>query len=144
VIPHQQIHHGSIEERAFMRTRSLFTALACTAVLAGASAESAFADSTATPTAAPSSAPTTDSRPATAAPSAVATPTTAGGAQTPAPPRLTPPKQQITAVPWGAPNTGVPSGTSDGNGEAEAAAAALVALLGGAGVVARRKLKGRV
>jgi hypothetical protein len=52
---------------------------------------------------------------------------------------------QITAVPSGAPNTGVPSGGSDGHGEAAAVGASLVALVGGSGTLAlrRRKLKGR-
>lgn len=125
-----------------MRTRSLFTVLACTAVLAGASAETAaFADSSPTP-----STPSTPSHPPateTAAPGALPTPVPShvSNVATPVPSTS---GHQITAVPSGAPNTGVPSPKSDGHGEAEALGASLLVLLGGSGsVVARRKLKGR-
>ena len=145
-----------------MRTRSLLTVLACTAVLTGAAAESAFADSTsgqptaapttdaaaATPTAVPS-VPSTPPGPPTAVttrpspvPSSSTRPSTLG---TPPPPMPSVPgDSQITAVPSGAPNTGVAAAASDGHGEAAVAGASLAVLLGGSGTLAlRRKLKGR-
>lgn len=127
-----------------MRTRSLFTVLAFATVLAGAGAETAFADggsgqpstsASAPPTTAPrtpSSAPTTNppTEDRTAAPSA-------------APSTTSPQGGQIRAVPSGAPNTGVPA-SSNGHGEAAAIGASLAVLLAGSGtVVVRRRLKGR-
>jgi hypothetical protein len=123
-----------------MRTRSLLTTLAGTFLLAGAGAGTAFASdaapsqpsavpSTPAASAVPSAAPTT-SVPAVRVPGALPSTSMSSG--------------QIRVVPSGAPNTGVPATASNGHGEAEAAGAALLVLLGGSGTVLyRRKRTGR-
>ncbi|WP_344654806.1 sortase-dependent protein [Catenulispora subtropica] len=136
-----------------MRTRRLLTTLACSVVLAGAGAETAFADSTPTtqptttsPTTAPPpppSAPTSSSTAPSAVPSPVASrPTTpsAPGAMPP-PPSLAG-GRQIPAVPSGAPNTGVPTVRSDHQNETAVVGGSLVLLVGGTGtLVLRRRRK---
>jgi len=132
-----------------MRTRSLFTVLAFATVLAGAGAESAFADGgSGQPSASASAPPTTAPSGPSAAPSAGATstaPTTDRSAEPSAAPSTTSPQGgQIRAVPSGAPNTGVPAASSNGHGEAAAIGGSLAVLLASSGtVVARRRLKGR-
>lgn len=137
-----------------MRTRSLFTVLAFATVLAGAGAETAFADGgSGQPTAAPSTPSTSTATPVpsrdasgpSAAPSsATATAPATDRSAVPSPAPTTDARgNQITAVPSGAPNTGVPA-PSNNHGETAAIGASLAALAGGSGAVAfRRKLKGR-
>ncbi|MEY9862894.1 hypothetical protein ABH935_008542 [Catenulispora sp. GAS73] len=131
-----------------MRTRSLFTVLAFATVLAGAGAESAFADGgSGQPSASASTPPTTAPSTRAAAPTAVPSypPTTDRSAEPSAAPSTTSPQGgQIRAVPSGAPNTGVPTASSNGHGAEAAIGGSLAVLLGGTGtVVARRRLKGR-
>ncbi|MEY9932679.1 hypothetical protein ABH926_007330 [Catenulispora sp. GP43] len=134
-----------------MRTR-LFTTVACTMVLAGTGAGTAFAsDTSSQPTTAPSTAASPSQVPIPAASSAPsAAPTTmpsarpSAGAVPTTPPAPSRGGNQVGAVPSGAPNTGVPSDTSHGPGQAEAAGAGLALLLGGAGgVMLRRRNKAR-
>jgi hypothetical protein len=125
----------------------LLTTLACAAVLVGAGAETAFADSgavgqpvasppTTSPTSRPSPIPSVEASP-------TARPTAGSGPAAPPAPTMGD-GRQISVVPSGAPNTGVPPVASDGHGQAAAVGASLVALLGGSGtLVLRRRLKGR-
>ena len=130
-----------------MRTRSLFTVLAFATVLAGAGAESAFADGgSGQPSASASTPPTTAPSGPSSAPTAVpsAPPTVDRSAAPSAAPTTSPQGGQIRAVPSGAPNTGVPTTSSNGHREAAAVGGSLAVLLAGSGtVVARRRLKGR-
>lgn len=139
-----------------MRTRSLFTTLACTAVLAGVGAGTAFAaddsapsqpsvtPTTTAPRAVPTPVPTSVAASTPASPVPSATEARSGTPTALAPPPSLPGSRQIGAVPSGAPNTGVPTTASDGHGEAVAVGASLAVLLGGSGtLVMRRRLKGR-
>ncbi|MEY9889890.1 hypothetical protein ABIA31_003547 [Catenulispora sp. MAP5-51] len=133
-----------------MRTRSLLTTVASTMLLAGAGAGTAFADGTSSQ---PSAAPTTPSASASSAPASApsAAPTTAArpvpsasAAPSTAPASSRGGSDQVGAVPSGAPNTGVPTNTSNGYGAVEAVGAGLVLLLGGSGgVMLRRRTKGQ-